>query len=85
MKFLSESVDFLSWISFPMQYNPYTPAASKKYEVEKKIKKYKNIYDELCQNTQKYEKLGCLNSFDFLPALAGLYLPDRPAGDLPRT
>ena len=55
-----------------MQHNPYTPAASKKYEIEKKIEKYKNISDELCKKqkireigakNKKYEKLGCLIFF----------------------
>ena len=45
-----------------MQYNPYTPAATKKYEIEKKSKKYKNIYDELCQITEIRE-IGVLDFF----------------------
>ena len=59
-----------------MQYNPYTPATSNNYKIEKKKEKCKNIYDELCK---KYGKYGCLN---LLLALA-FFLPDRPAGDLP--
>ena len=52
-----------------MQYNPYTPAASKKYEIETKIEKYKNTYDELCLKTKDTRNWGA-RFFDFLPALA---------------
>ena len=65
-----------------MQYNPYTPAASKKCETLRR--KSKNIFMMNYAKKTKHTRIGVLEFlFDFLPALAGLLLPDRPAGDLP--
>ena len=53
-----------------MQYNPNTPAASKKYEIEKKIEKYKNISEawgppQFQEKNSRSEKaiLGALREF----------------------
>ena len=64
-----------------MQYNPYTPAASKKYEIEKKNRKNTKIFMMNSAKKTKVRQIGVL-VFCCLPALAEFFWPDRPAGDL---
>ena len=52
-----------------MQYNPYTPAASKKIEIEKKIEYLWWIMPE----NKKYKKLGCLKFLIFCRHLPGFF------------